>query len=115
MGNASELHEDALESAFNAFGIDVTILAAGPNPTEKTVSGIWVQPNTQTDLDGLGVQSVRPSRVLALRRAEIPGRVRRGLKLRCADGPGGPVRDFRIDGQVEIFDDHFRVQLVPES
>ena len=114
MGNASELHEDALESAFDAFGIDVTILAAGPNPTEKTVSGIWVQPITETDLGGLDVQSDRRSRVLAVKRSDVPG-INREARVRVRDGYNGEERTFRVDGQVEIFTDHYRVQLVPES
>ena len=114
MSAVGNLRTAATEAAFSAFGFDVVLLAAGPVTTEKTVDGIWVQPITETDLGSLDVQSDRPSRILAVKRADAPT-MNRQVRVRCPDGVGGPVRGFRVDGQVEIFDDHYRVQLVPDE
>ena len=113
-GSVAEHHAAALDAAFDAFGFDVTLLASGPFATSKKAEGIWVQPITETDLGGLDVQSDRPSRVLALKRSDAEG-INRQAKLQAPDGVNGAVRNFRIDGQVEIFSDHYRVQLVPDD
>ena len=113
-GSVAEHHAIALNAAFYEFGFDVVLLAAGPFTTAKNAKGIWVQPITETDLGGLDVQSDRPSRVLALKRSDAEG-INRKAKVQAPDGVGGIVRNFRIDGQVEIFSDHYRVQLVPDE
>ena len=110
----SALRQDATEAAFDAFGIDVELLQGGSIAADKTVGGIWVQPVTATDLGGFDLQSDRPSRVLALKKIDAP-KLGRGDLLRTQDGVGGRLKVFRVDAPVEIFSDHFRLQLVPDD
>ena len=114
MSGIEALRADALAAAFDAFSIEVTLLAAGPFTSSKTVSGIWVQPVTDTDLGGFDLQSDRPSRILAVKRSEAEG-INREARLQGPDGYGGAVRGFRVDAPVEIFSDHFRLTLVPDD
>ena len=106
------LRADATGAAFDAFAIDVELLQGGSIAETKTVGGIWTQPTTQTELGGFDVQSDRPSYVLALKKADAP-KVTRGDRVRAEYG--GRLRRFRVDGPLEIFSDHYRLQLVPDD
>ena len=85
MSGIEALRADALAAAFDAFSIEVTLLAAGPFTSSKVVSGIWVQPVTDTDLGGFDLQSDRPSRILAVKRSEAEG-INREARLQGRTG-----------------------------
>lgn len=110
----ADLRADGLAIAFTAFGVPVEILSPLRGVVMAEITGVWVQPTTQTDLGGFDMQRASPSRILAVRRKEAP-KMRRGYRLRTGDGVGGPVRNFRVDGFAEIFDDHYRLALVPDD
>ena len=110
----ADLRADSLAAAFAAFGVAVEVLSPSRGSLMGTITGVWVQPVTEVNLGGFNVQRSSPSRILAVRRKEAP-KMRRGYRLRTGDGVGGPVRNFRVDGFAEIFDDHYRLALVPDD
>ena len=107
-----DLRADALAASFDAFGQDVELLVGGSITESKVILGIWTQPTTQTELGGFDLQADRPSYILAVKKVDAP-RITRGDRLRAKYA--GRMQGFRVDGPVEIFSDHFRLQLVPDD
>lgn len=103
----------ALDIAFSNIGVPATVTRPAPDNAPVVTTGIWLEPEQETQPFGTDFQNRGPRKVMALRRTAALQNAPRGTAIVAPELAAGVAKHWRVDGYARPVDaDEMRVILI---
>ena len=104
------LRDLVLERNLSFQGVDITVRL--PFAASVASTGIWRSSLLEDVPEGDDMNRRSPRRAMALPLAEFPS-VPIGTTITAPEKPGGTATNWKVDGYIEVEDNHITVALIP--
>jgi hypothetical protein len=103
----------ALDITFSNMGVPATVTRPAPDNTPVSTSGIWLEPEDETQPFGTDFQNRGARKVMAFARTAALANAPRGTVIAAAELAGGTVKNWRVDGYARsVTADEMRLILI---